>query len=110
MSHALDGDPHQHPRDPEAIGIAIATITTFQVGVTTFKFWNLDDLTGNVTLGWAILVCVGFLPIRIYRRGIESCPPAWLRLRNRRRNHDVRPLSTPNKPITPQYNILTSSS
>ena len=27
----LHGDPHTHPRDPDAVGLAVATIITFQV-------------------------------------------------------------------------------
>ena len=37
VAHALDGDPHTHPPNPEAVGIAIATITTFQVSAVLAK-------------------------------------------------------------------------
>ena len=31
VSDALHEDPHTHPQDPDAIGLAVATIITFQV-------------------------------------------------------------------------------
>ncbi len=33
VSDVLHGDPHSHPVDPEAIGIAVATIITLQVRI-----------------------------------------------------------------------------
>lgn len=36
ISAALHGDPHSHPIDADAIGVAITTITTLQVGIFAF--------------------------------------------------------------------------
>lgn len=35
VSDVLHSDPHSHPIDPEAVGLAVATIITFQVRVHT---------------------------------------------------------------------------
>ncbi|KAF7791398.1 hypothetical protein EIP86_002412 [Pleurotus ostreatoroseus] len=36
VSDILHGDPHSHPVDPEAIGLEVATIITFQAGLISF--------------------------------------------------------------------------
>lgn len=42
VSDILHEDPHTHPQDPEAVGLAIATIITFQVSTPSLL---TDDLT-----------------------------------------------------------------
>ncbi|EJD08166.1 sulfate anion transporter [Fomitiporia mediterranea MF3/22] len=52
---ALHSDPHDHPHNPDAIGIAISTITTLQVGVFAFLlgFFRLGFI--DVLLSRALL-------------------------------------------------------
>lgn len=36
VSDALHSDPHSHPVDPDAVGLAVSTMITFQVGLISF--------------------------------------------------------------------------
>ncbi|EKM53615.1 uncharacterized protein PHACADRAFT_176024 [Phanerochaete carnosa HHB-10118-sp] len=55
VSDVLHSDPHSHPVDPDAVGLAVATIITFQVGLISFLLgiFRLGFL--DVVLGRALL-------------------------------------------------------
>ena len=51
----LHSDPHTHPEDPDAASIAVATITTLQVGVFAFVLGFLRLGFIDVLLSRALL-------------------------------------------------------
>lgn len=55
VNEVLHSDPHSHPVDPDAIGLAISTVITFQVGLMSFflGFFRLGFL--DVVLSRALL-------------------------------------------------------
>lgn len=55
VSDILHKDPHTHPVDPDAVGIAVSTIITFQVGLISFLlgFFRLGFI--DVVLSRALL-------------------------------------------------------
>ncbi|PAV23187.1 sulfate anion transporter [Pyrrhoderma noxium] len=55
VQSTIHSDPHEHPIDPDSIGIAVSTITTFQVGLFAFVlgFFRLGFI--DVLLSRALL-------------------------------------------------------
>lgn len=55
VSAAMHGDPHSHPVNPDAVAIAVTTITTLQVGLFSFILGLLRLGFMDVVLSRALL-------------------------------------------------------
>ena len=86
VSDALHSDPHSHPVDPDAVGLAVSTIITFQVSVGDYAMasWLTRGIPGRSDQfpPWNI-------PARFLGCRLEPCAPTWIRHCCRHRHYDV---------------------
>ncbi|TDL14524.1 sulfate anion transporter [Rickenella mellea] len=92
VSLALHGDPHDTPRNSDAIGIAVTTVTTLQVGLFSFMlgFFRLGFI--DVVLSRALLR--GFVSAIAVVIMIEQLIPMFGLVE---REHEVNPHTTVDK-------------
>lgn len=83
VQSTIHSDPHEHPIDPDSIGIAVSTITTFQVGLFAFvlgffRLGFIDVLLSRALLrgfitAIAVIISMYVLLLTLKGMGIDVC-------------------------------------